>query len=211
MLAARGYELIGVDFSPEMLAIAAEKTLEGEGEPPIFLCQPMEKLDLYGTVDACVCLLDSVNHITQPGKLRRAFERVRLFLEPGGLFVFDVHTPEHLAGLDGGIFLDETEDAYCVWRTGLPPPASDLYLWHGHLPPGRGGLASGDGDAGRAGLFRGGIDELFAAGGLCGDPPIWQLKTSETRRQGRNGSFSRPESRRKQKSRRDIAWIILLE
>ena len=99
LLAARGYELIGVDFSPEMLAIAAEKTLEGEGEPPIFLCQPMEKLDLYGTVDACVCLLDSVNHITQPGKLRRAFERVRLFLEPGGLFVFDVHTPEHLAGV----------------------------------------------------------------------------------------------------------------
>ena len=121
LLAARGYELIGVDFSPEMLAIAAEKTLEGEGEPPIFLCQPMEKLDLYGTVDACVYLLDSVNHITQPGKLRRAFERVRLFLEPGGLFVFDVHTPEHLAGLDGGIFLDETEDAYCVWRTDYHP------------------------------------------------------------------------------------------
>ena len=104
-----------------MLAIAAEKTLEGEGEPPIFLCQPMEKLDLYGTVDACVCLLDSVNHITQPGKLCRAFERVRLFLEPGGLFVFDVHTPEHLAGLDGGIFLDETEDAYCVLRTDYHP------------------------------------------------------------------------------------------
>mgnify|MGYP000987576449 FL=1 len=121
LLARRGYELIGVDFSPEMLAIAAEKALEGEGEPPIFLCQAMEDLDLYGTVDACVCLLDSVNHVTRPDQLRKAFQRVWLFLEPGGLFVFDVHTPAHLEGLDGGMFLDETEDAYCVWRTDYDP------------------------------------------------------------------------------------------
>lgn len=121
LLAQRGYELIGVDFSPEMLAIAAEKTLEGEGEPPIFLCQAMEELDLYGTVDACVCLLDSVNHVTRPDQLRKAFQRVWLFLEPGGLFVFDVHTPAHLEELDGGMFLDETEDAYCVWRTDYDP------------------------------------------------------------------------------------------
>ena len=117
LLAERGYEMIGVDFSPEMLAVASEKALEVEGERPIFLCQPMEELDLYGTIDACVCLLDSVNHVTEKNRLKRAFQRVCLFLEPGGLFVFDVHTPAHLEGLDGGMFLDETEDAYCVWRT----------------------------------------------------------------------------------------------
>ena len=98
LLAARGYEMIGVDFSPEMLAIASNKTLAGEGIPPIFLCQAMEKLDLYGTVDACVCLLDSINHVTNPEKLYKALQRVHLFLEPGGLFVFDVHTPQHLPG-----------------------------------------------------------------------------------------------------------------
>ena len=98
-----------------------EKTLPEGLERPIFLCQPMEKLDLYGTVDACVCLLDSVNHVTKPAKLQKAFQRVRLFLEPGGLFVFDVHTPSHLESLDGGMFLDETEDAYCVWRTDYNP------------------------------------------------------------------------------------------
>ena len=117
LLAERGYEVIGVDFSPEMLAVAAEKSLEGEGEAPIFLCQSMEELDLYGTVDACVCLLDSVNHVTEPDRLQQALRRVWLFLEAGGLFVFDVHTPEHLQSLDGGLFLDETDDAYCVWRT----------------------------------------------------------------------------------------------
>ena len=60
-LAQRGYEMIGVDLSPEMLAEAAEKNQDVDGIPPIFLCQSMDKLDLYGTIDACVCCLDSGN------------------------------------------------------------------------------------------------------------------------------------------------------
>lgn len=115
-LAMRGYEMIGVDRSPEMLSEAAEKNRDIGEIPPIFLCQPMERLDLYGTIDACVCCLDSVNYVTNPTQLKRAFARVHLFLMPGGLFVFDINTPEKLEGLDGQIFLDETEDTYCVWR-----------------------------------------------------------------------------------------------
>ena len=114
-LARRGYEMIGVDQSPEMLAQAAEKE-EDVPIRPLFLCQPMERLDLYGTIDACVCCLDSVNYVTDPKKLARAFGRVHLFLMPGGLFLFDVNTPEKLEGLDGQVFLDETEEVYCVWR-----------------------------------------------------------------------------------------------
>ena len=115
-LALRGYEMIGADQSPEMLAEAAEKNRGAAPIEPIFLCQSMEKLDLYGTIDACVCCLDSVNYVTDPKKLARAFQRVHLFLMPGGLLLFDVNTPEKLAGLDGQVFLDETEDTYCVWR-----------------------------------------------------------------------------------------------
>ena len=116
VLAERGYEMIGVDISPEMLAEAADKNQDVDGIAPLFLCQPMEKLDLYGTIDACVCCLDSVNYVTDPKKLKKAFERVHLFLMPGGLFIFDVNSPYKLEGLDGQVFLDETEDAYCVWR-----------------------------------------------------------------------------------------------
>ncbi len=115
-LARRGYELIGVDQSPEMLAQAAGKDPGQVPVQPIFLCQPMEQLDLYGTIDACVCCLDSVNYVTDPKKLARAMERIHLFLMPGGLFLFDINSPEKLEGLDGQVFLDETEDAYCVWR-----------------------------------------------------------------------------------------------
>lgn len=117
LLAARGYEMIGVDQSPEMLSVAAEKGRNAEGVKPIFLCQSMQALDLYGTVDACICCLDSVNYVTKPRELKKAFQRVRLFLNPGGLFLFDVNTPEKLQGLNNGMFIDETEDTYCVWRT----------------------------------------------------------------------------------------------
>ena len=78
--------------------------------------QAMEELDLYGTIDACVCCLDSINYVTSPKKLARAFRRVHTFLMPGGLFLFDINTPQKLRGLDGQMFLDESEDAYCVWR-----------------------------------------------------------------------------------------------
>ncbi len=115
-LALRGYEMIGVDRSPEMLSEAAKKNRDIAGIQPIFLCQSMERLDLYGTIDACVCCLDSINYVTNPSQLKRAFDRVHLFLMPGGLFLFDVNTPEKLEGLDGQVFLDETEGAYCVWR-----------------------------------------------------------------------------------------------
>lgn len=115
-LAVRGYEMIGADQSAEMLAEAAEKNRGIAPIEPIFLCQPMEKLDLYGTIDACVCCLDSINYVTDPKKLAQAFARLHLFLMPGGLFLFDINSPEKLEGLDGQVFLDETEDTYCVWR-----------------------------------------------------------------------------------------------
>ena len=121
LLALRGYEMIGADLSEEMLAQAAEKC-RGVGEPePIFLHQAMEELDLYGTIDACVCCLDSINYVTRSGKLARAFQRVHTFLRPGGLFLFDINTPDKLQGLDGQIFLDENETSYCVCRADYSP------------------------------------------------------------------------------------------
>ena len=120
-LARRGYELIGADLSPEMLAQAAEKCRDAAPIAPIFLNQPMEDLDLYGTIDACVCCLDSVNYVLRKEKLARAFRRVHTFLMPGGLFLFDINTPEKLRGLDGQMFLDENEQAYVVWRAEYSP------------------------------------------------------------------------------------------
>lgn len=117
LLAQRGYEMIAADVSDEMLSVAAAKTLELKNRP-LLLNQPMEKLDLYGTVDAVVCTLDGINY-APPDKLPEILRRVHLFLEPGGLFIFDVHTPSKLHKLDGEVFVDETDDVFCVWRAEL--------------------------------------------------------------------------------------------
>ncbi len=113
----RGYELIAVDGSEDMLAVAREKAAGLPGEPPVFIHQDMPKLDLYGTVEAAICCLDSLNYLTSPRDLRRTLGRLRLFIQPGGVLIFDINTPYKLQGLDGQVFLDEREDVYCVWRT----------------------------------------------------------------------------------------------
>lgn len=91
LLTARGYELIAVDGSEDMLAAATAKT--GPGIPPVFLHQSMPQLDLYGTVDAAICCLDSLNYLTNPRDVQRTFERLHLFIAPGGTLIFDVNTP----------------------------------------------------------------------------------------------------------------------
>ena len=117
LLARRGYEMIGVDSSEDMLAEAREKGEGFSGEPPLFLHQEMTHLDLYGTVEAAICCLDSLNYLTTPRQVQKALERLRLFIQPGGILVFDINSAAKLRGLDGQVFLDETEDVYCVWRT----------------------------------------------------------------------------------------------
>lgn len=122
LMAERGYEVIGVDLSEEMLAIAANKqTPDRKGIPPVFIRQDMRELDLYGTVDACICMLDSLNYILSPEDLSEVFRRVALFLNPGGLFLFDINTPEKLARMDGAAYTDEDDEhgLFCVWKTAL--------------------------------------------------------------------------------------------
>lgn len=114
LLAQRGYDMIGTDSSVEMLSAAADKSDSLENRP-MFLRQSMERLDLYGTVDAVICSLDGINYV-KPDKLEIVLHRVRLFLEPNGVFIFDIHVPSVLRRLDGDIFLDETHEVYCVWR-----------------------------------------------------------------------------------------------
>lgn len=114
-LARRGYGVTGVDLSPDMLAAAADKCAALE-PPPLLLCQDMSRLRLIRPADAVVCCLDSLNYVTRPAAVRRTFRRVWEALCPGGLFVFDIRTPEMLRGMDGQVCLDETEDTYCVWR-----------------------------------------------------------------------------------------------
>lgn len=114
--AKNGIDVIGVDRSEGMLSSAIEKLSPGSNNP-LFLNQSAEELELYGTVDGAVCLLDSINHIIDEDALQTAFNRVSLFLEPGRLFMFDVNTPyKHSQVLGNNTFVREKDNAFCVWQ-----------------------------------------------------------------------------------------------
>ena len=118
LLAGRGYRMTAVDLSPDMLAAAEQKC---RGMDVLFLCQDMSRLALLDRPDAVISCLDSVNYITRPAALRRTFRRGYPALAPGGLFLFDIKTPEALEGADGQTYLDEDEDLFCVWRGEYSP------------------------------------------------------------------------------------------
>ena len=113
----RGYELIGVDSSVDMLMQAQQKCA-GLNPAPLFLCQDAAELDLYGTVDAAFCSLDGMNYVSPDG-LPQVFHRLWLFVRPDGLVIFDVKTPSWFRSLDGQVFVDETDDVLCLWRAEL--------------------------------------------------------------------------------------------
>ena len=115
ILARQGLEVTGVDLSEEMLTVAMEKVMDME-KPPRFVCQPLQELRLPRGVDLAVCALDSLDYITNPDDCKEAIRRVYKALNPGGIFIFDVNTPEKLRAMDGQVFLDEDDDVYCVWR-----------------------------------------------------------------------------------------------
>jgi len=117
LLAARGYEVIATDGSVEMLTQAAGKAAVLDGQQPLFLHQAMPRLRLHTQVDAAVSTLDSLNYLTRESDIRETFRRVYRWLKPGGQFIFDVNSPYKLRRMDGQMYMDETEDSFCVWRT----------------------------------------------------------------------------------------------
>ncbi len=122
-LAKRGVDIYGADASREMLAQAQNKAYD-EGFSLLFLCQKMQEIDLYGTIDTCVCTLDSINHLTEVEEVQKTFNRVSLFLNKGGYFLFDVNTPyKHRNILADNTFIYDTEEVFCVWQN---EPQQDL-------------------------------------------------------------------------------------
>ena len=138
LLAQQGLRVTGVDLSEEMLTVAQQKAGDMDN-PPRFVCQHLQKLVLPRGVDLAVCALDSLDYITDPNDCAEAIRRVYRALNPGGILIFDVNTPEKLRAMDGQVFLDEDDDVYCVWRgefdekTNICSYGMDLFQRRGKL------------------------------------------------------------------------------
>ena len=116
LLAEQGYEVTATDGSEEMLTQAMQKAGRME-HPPLFLLQTMPRLRLLEPVDAAISTLDSLNYLTRTKDLQETFRRVYRWLKPGGRFLFDVNSPYKLRRMDGQMYMDETEESFCIWRT----------------------------------------------------------------------------------------------
>ncbi len=123
-----GYDVIGVDNSQEMLGIALDKKFES-GLNIQYLCQDMRNIDMFGTIDVTICALDSINHLASVDDVKKVFERVSLFSEYNGLFIFDVNTLyKHRKILANNTFTYETDGLYCIWENSLNPDNDEVKM-----------------------------------------------------------------------------------
>ena len=119
LLAQSGADVFGVDGSVEMLSVAFQKSLAA-GEHILFVNQQMQSLELAENIDTCVCTLDSLNHLTDEADVQKTFDGVAKYMNPGGLFVFDVNTVyKHREVLGNNAFVLESDRVFCVWQNFL--------------------------------------------------------------------------------------------
>ncbi|MBR1970463.1 MAG: class I SAM-dependent methyltransferase [Clostridia bacterium] len=113
-LSKRGVDMTGVDISEDMLMVARSKS---EDENILYLNQDMTEFELYGTVSFVVSSLDCINYITDKRDLLKVFKLVNNYLDPGGLFIFDINTDYKLECILGdNTFIIENENSFCAWQ-----------------------------------------------------------------------------------------------
>ena len=112
-LAEKGYDMIGVDYSYEMLDIAKEQSQEGI----LYLMQDMREFELYGTVAGIYSACDCLNYILEEEELKEVFALVNNYLDPGGIFVFDINTPyKYKELLAENTFAENREEGSFIWE-----------------------------------------------------------------------------------------------
>ncbi len=118
-LLEKGYDMIGIDGSVEMLSEALNKRAEIEnGDKALFLCQQLPEFELYGTVDCIVSTLDTLNYLTEATDLECLFHWFNNYLNPHGLLIFDVNTLfKYQNKLDGHCAVYDEEDVFMTWHS----------------------------------------------------------------------------------------------
>ncbi len=122
-LAMAGYDMIGIDNAQEMLTIAMEKRASYSREPKedkrsqiLYLLQDMREFELYGTVAAVVSICDSMNYIMSEEELLQVFKLANNYLDPNGVFIFDLNTEYKYENiLADNTIAENREDASFIW------------------------------------------------------------------------------------------------
>ena len=121
MFDAKGFDMIGVDNSEEMLAEAVEKR-EQSGRSILYLNQDMREFELYGTVRAIVSICDSINYLLEDEDVVTCFKLVNNYLDPKGIFFFDFNTNYKYETIIGDRVIAETrDDCSFIWENFYDP------------------------------------------------------------------------------------------
>ena len=116
-LRRRGYDMTGIDLSEEMLSLAKDICYDKEINDILWLCQDMREFELYGTVDACVCCLDSINYLTRLSDVKKCLSLVHNYLIPNGIFIFDINTPFRFEKIYGdNDYILENDGSLLAWH-----------------------------------------------------------------------------------------------
>lgn len=115
LLAEKGYDMIGIDNSEEMLNVALEKR-EQSGHDILYLNQDMRAFELYGTVQAVVSICDSINYILEKEELLETFRLVNNYLDIGGLFIFDINTIYKYQSIGDSVIAENRDEGSFIWE-----------------------------------------------------------------------------------------------
>ena len=116
VMSGLGYDVIGIDRSQEMLSQAWNKKFES-GHDIQYVCQDMTHLQLYGNADVVISVLDCINHLPDKQAVKSTFDRVSMYTEQGGLFIFDVNTIyKHRYVLADNSFIYDLDGLFCTWQ-----------------------------------------------------------------------------------------------
>lgn len=117
LLAEEGYDMIGIDMSEEMLEIAMEKSAAKDQSGILYLQQDMREFELYGTVRAIVSICDSMNYLMEYEDLVQVLRLANNYLDPGGVFIFDLNTEYKYREMLGEQTIAENrEDGSFIWE-----------------------------------------------------------------------------------------------
>jgi len=115
--ARRGFDVVAVDASPEMLAVAEEKARRHGVRSILFTCQDLTEFAVDEPADAAIALFDSLNYLVDDGALEKALDRVAKALKPGAPFVFDLNTEARLREYAESVFVDRGDEVAYIWES----------------------------------------------------------------------------------------------
>ena len=121
-----GYDMIGIYVSYDMLM---EAMSQEDSDGILYLCQDMRSFELYGTVGAVISLCDSMNYLADKDELLQVCKLANNYLDPKGLFIFDIKTDSYYKKLGTGTIAENREEGSFIWENEYNPDTRDNYYY----------------------------------------------------------------------------------